>query len=113
MKNYNEFQKKKDLNDPEFLAKWVYEDSYEDKKNMFTNDVIEYLTSYFGIGKRYNRKSLTKIINDIFDFKMKNIPYDYDSNAKICRQMDVKKIDGEFDDEESRMIETIIDNIWQ
>lgn len=45
MKNYNEFQKNKDLNDPEFLAKWVYEDSYEDKKKMFTNDVIEYLTS--------------------------------------------------------------------
>jgi len=23
---------------------------------------------------------------------MKNVPYNYDSNAKICRQMDVKKL---------------------
>ena len=113
MKTIKTFEQYDGRDNPEFLARWVYEETYEDKKSVFTNDVIEYLTGYFGIGKRYNRKSLTKIINDIFDMKMLNKPVKYDYNSKICRQMDVKKYDGDFDDEDSSMIENIIDVIWK
>jgi hypothetical protein len=109
LKTFEQYGDQRD--DPEFLARWVYEENYKDKKTVFTNDVIEYLTSYFGIGKRYNRKSLTKIINDIFDLRMLNKPINYDYNSKICRQMDVKKYD-DFNDEESSIIESIIDVIW-
>jgi hypothetical protein len=90
LKTFEQYGDERD--DPEFLARCVHEETYKDKKRVFTNDVIEYLTGYFGIVRDIIEKSLTKIINDIFDFNMKNVPYNYDSNAKICRQMDVKKL---------------------
>jgi len=102
---------KRDSEDDGFHSMWVYEENDEDKKSMFIHDVIEYLTSHFGIGKRFNRKTLSKTLSDVFDLKMgtKKIKYDY--NSKICRQMDVKKVNGDFNDE-ADVIETIISLIW-
>jgi hypothetical protein len=110
--NHSDKQKEKDLNNPDFLARWVYEDTYADKKKTYTWDTIEYLTSYFGISKKFNRKSLTKILNDVFDHKMDKKKIQYEYIDKICRQMDIKKIDGDFDLDESSILITIIDMIF-
>ena len=52
-------------------------------------------------------------INDIFENKMNDKPINYMNLVnKISRQMDVKKIDGDFEEESLDVIIDILDIHW-
>jgi len=94
-------------------ANWVNEDD-KNKKMRYVNDVIEKLTGHFGVNKKFNSRSLTKIIEQIFDKTMANtyghnIQVDQKTLNTICRQMEVEKEDGDFIDEDVNIIINILD----
>lgn len=96
----------------ESVSKWHLETDYKERKRIYVWDTIEYLTGYFGIGKRFNRNTLSKLIGQYFNFKNGKGKYPENIELKIARQMDADKDDGEFIDEHLNIIMNILESIW-
>jgi hypothetical protein len=89
--------------------RWTFEKSYKHKKETFVEDVINTLTGIYGFTEKYNRKSLNRIIGNIFDQSMRavhsrGIQIETNQLNAICRMMGVPKEYGDFREEDQDMI---------
>ena len=107
-----EYLKKYENYDDESVSKWYLESDYKERKRIYVWDTIEYLTGYFGIGKRFNGNTLSKLIGQYFDFKNGKGKFPENIDLKIARQMDADKKDGDFIDEHMDVIMNILELIW-
>lgn len=85
--NENLEQHEKDYEEGYLTSKWMYENTYEDKKKMFINDSYEALTSFFGtLSQHENFKDKHKRamfnLGRIFDESMKK-KYDHGIGTAI------------------------------
>jgi hypothetical protein len=89
--------------------RWTREKSYKRKKEQYVEDVINTLTSIYGFTEKYNRKSLDRIIGNIFDKSMRavqlrGIQIEPNQLDAICRMMGVSKEYGDWCEEDQDKI---------